>query len=288
MNNEEAIENLVGLGLSLLQAKIYVALLSTGNKPISVKAISSQAKVVRQDTYRVLTVLHNRGLVEKILDNPTKYRCASMKSGIAKLLKQKTQEYSQVKNKTELMLKEYEESTSVQEQEHDNFHFLLTSNIELFIQKIRKEISKTTSCIEMIYQQERMSLIAFYLYEDFEKAIKRGVKINLITTTFTEKEVDKNLRALQELDSVEEALEIRYAKERPKVGLAIFDDTKCFIRTAPSIGQSLCTSNINMINLAKLYFKHKWDENQHSKPSHRVASTKTPKTSSAPLSTMIF
>ena len=256
MNDEEAIEVLVGLGLSFLQAKIYMALLKTGGKPISVKTLSSLAKVVRQDTYRVLSVLHNRGLVEKILDTPTMYRCVPMKSGMSKLLNQKSEEYNQVKNKTKFMLNNYETSNDVEKHEHDKFHFLLTSSNELFIQKIKKEIANTTSLIEMIYQQERMSTIAFYLYDDFEKAVARGVKIRLITT-FGESEVDKNLKTLQKIDS----LEMRYVEETPGVGLSLFDNKRCFIRIAPSIGQSLCTTNTNLTILAKLYFTHIWKEN---------------------------
>jgi len=261
MNNDEAIENLVGLGLSFLQAKIYVTLLNTGSKPISVKAISSLAKVVRQDTYRVIAVLQNRGLVEKILDTPNTYRCTPIKSEIAKLLKQKKEEYYRVKNKTELMLKNYNESNISQKHEDDNFHFLLTSNTVLLMKKISREISKTKTCIEIIYQHERMSVIAFYLCEDLRKAIRRGVKIHLITNTLTQKEVDKNLRVLQEVDAVEKNLEIKYVKEPPNVGLAIFDDAKCFIRTGSSIGQSICTTNTNIVKLAEIFFKNIWEEN---------------------------
>jgi sugar-specific transcriptional regulator TrmB len=260
MNDEEAIEVLEGLGLSFLQAKIYTALLKTGGKPISVKTLSSLAKVVRQDTYRVLSVLHNRGLVEKILDTPTMYRCVPMNIGMSKLLNQKSEEYKQVKNKTKFMLNNYETSNDIEKHEHDNLHFLLTSSTELFIQKIKKEIAKTTSLIEMIYQQERMSTIAFYLYDDFKKALERGVKIRLITT-FGESELDKNLKTLQKLDSIEDTLEIRYVKETPGVGLSLFDNKRCFIRIAPSIGQSLCTTNTNLTKLAKVYFAHIWKEN---------------------------
>jgi sugar-specific transcriptional regulator TrmB len=260
MNNDEAIENLVGLGLSFLQAKIYVALLNAGSKPISVKAISSLAKVVRQDTYRVIAVLQSRGLVEKILDNPNTYRCTPIKSEIAKLLKQKKEEYYRVKNKTELMLKNYDESNNMQKHQDDNFHFLLTSNTELLMKKISREISKTNTCIKMIYQLERMSVIAFYLCEDFRKAIQRGIKIHLITSPLLHKEMDKNLRTLQEINAVEKNLEIKYIKEFPNVGLTIFDDAKCFIRTGSSIGHSICTSNTNFVKLAEIFFKNLWEE----------------------------
>ena len=260
MNDEEKVNVLVGLGLTSLQAKIYLALMKSGCTPVSVKALSSLSKVVRQDTYRVLTVLQERGLAEKILGDVTMYRCIPIKSGIKKLLKQKSEEYSQVKKKTEYMLNHFENNFVDIEHEILNLNFSLTTNLELLIQKLKKEISQTKSTVDIQYQPERMSTVAFYLIEDFEKAILRGVKIRLITTQFSVRESDNNLRELLKLDAAQDALEIRYIQERPEVGLSIFDKKSCYIRVSSSLGHSLCTTNQNVAYLANAYFANLWDK----------------------------
>lgn len=177
-----------------------------------------------------------------------------------KTIKQKSEEYNQVKKKTEYMINNFDNNFFHSEHETSNVDFSLTANLEMLIQKLKKEISQTKSMVEILYQLENMSTIAFYLVEDFKKALLRGVKILLITTQFNACESDKNLRDLLKLEVAEETLEIRYIEERPNVGLSIFDKNRCYIRVSSSIGRSLCTTNLNVAFLANTYFENLWDK----------------------------
>ena len=257
MEDDEVVEVLVGLGLSFLEAKIYFSMLKFECKPTTVKVVSSIAEVVRQDTYRILADLHRRGIVEKVLTNPTTYKCIPLERGISKLLSERSEEYFNAKKKSELVLKNYK-SSIVKKQEDENLHFSLTANMDLFLQKMRKETNNTNYSIEMIYAREKMSVITFHMLEDIKAALDRGVKVNLIMTSLLKVEFEKNLRELQKTDSLYENLEIRYIKKRPKVGLAIFDKNKCFIRITPSLGDSLFTTNENVVALAGYYFNSVW------------------------------
>lgn len=59
---EDRIEFLEKLGLTVVQAKIYIANIDTG--PATAKQISKVAKVAREDVYRVMPSLQTLGLTK--------------------------------------------------------------------------------------------------------------------------------------------------------------------------------------------------------------------------------
>jgi sugar-specific transcriptional regulator TrmB len=59
---EDVVQTLQYLGLSINQAKVYLAISST--KFLSVKEIKQKSNVPRQDIYRILESLTDLGLVE--------------------------------------------------------------------------------------------------------------------------------------------------------------------------------------------------------------------------------
>ena len=63
MIKDECAKILMDLGLTLLQAKAYLALSQLGKA--TVKTISKTANVARQDVYRVMLALEKLGLAEK-------------------------------------------------------------------------------------------------------------------------------------------------------------------------------------------------------------------------------
>lgn len=60
------------LGLTSLQAKIYLALAQTGNATI--RNIAKNSKIARQDVYRIMPSLQKLGLAEQIVVSPTMYK----------------------------------------------------------------------------------------------------------------------------------------------------------------------------------------------------------------------
>ncbi|MCW4019121.1 MAG: hypothetical protein NWF00_10680 [Candidatus Bathyarchaeota archaeon] len=99
MKTEEAIQTLVNLGLTVLQAKVYLALVTVGTTTGRITA--KAANVASQDVYRVLTELQEKGLAEKIIAKPNKYKPTPVQNGISALLKQKIKEYNENEKKAE-------------------------------------------------------------------------------------------------------------------------------------------------------------------------------------------
>ena len=264
MEHKEIVELLVELGLSNLEAKIYLAMVKLKCGPATVKAISATAEVVRQDTYRVLSNLYDRGIVEKALTNPTTFNCITLEQAISRLLKDNTQKLQVIKKKSHVAMKQYRINHTAYEPE--NLAFLTLSNTELLISKWKAEIEKTQSTIEMIFIPKRVSTISFHLIGALTQALERGVDIYLITTKDALSNLNKDLIALHKTDLNYSNLNIRFIENDPKVGLAIFDRNRCYIRIGQSLGDSLFTNNDNVTALAHYYFDSIWAGSQNQAP----------------------
>jgi sugar-specific transcriptional regulator TrmB len=55
--NDEPIQTFMSLGLTLLQAKLYLTLVKLGSQGGEVRKISRESSIARQDVYRILPEL---------------------------------------------------------------------------------------------------------------------------------------------------------------------------------------------------------------------------------------
>jgi sugar-specific transcriptional regulator TrmB len=91
---DDPVETLIHLGLTLLQAKVYLSLAKIGTS--TGRATAKEAKVAPQDVYRILAELQETGLVEKIISKPNKYCAMNIDQGLEMLIKRR-------KNQTKLL-----------------------------------------------------------------------------------------------------------------------------------------------------------------------------------------
>ena len=75
-DDSEFITRLIGFGLSEKEAQLYFYLLKYGPKPTSLLAKS--LKTYREDVYRVLTSLMDKGMVNPSLETPTVYAAVDL------------------------------------------------------------------------------------------------------------------------------------------------------------------------------------------------------------------
>ena len=68
---EEQISILEELGLTATQAKIYLSLAKS--KSLTAHAIANIAKIARPDVYRILPMLEEAGLVERVIASPLNF-----------------------------------------------------------------------------------------------------------------------------------------------------------------------------------------------------------------------
>lgn len=249
---ETPVQTFVDLGLTYLQAKVYITLVKLGQFGSDVRKISQASNIVRQDIYRVLPDLQKIGIVEKIIANPTIFKPVPLENGLTLMMQKKTEEFKDLQNKAKVMLDNF----NIKRQgDHsvDTSRFVITSERKLFFRKVRNDIAETKASIDIIYGKERMTTFTFYTIEELRKALQRRVKIRALTNK-AGKTVDRHIQSLMD----DQSFEAKFLPDNVPVGLVIFDNKEVNILTEDKIVPSLWTNNHNVLRLSQIYFDSMW------------------------------
>lgn len=179
---EETLNMMIKLGLSVLQSKVYLALLTIGQG--DAKCISNLSGVPRQDIYRVLTELHKRGLVDRILASPNQYRACHMKDAVSWLVQRKEEEIAEMKETGKVLISEFATTPegANQETKRDKEKFpIMICNRDAIIRTVRDAIENTERSIDSIRTFKKMMQGARILNRSYQKALDRGVVIRWLT-----------------------------------------------------------------------------------------------------------
>src|SRR4030042_5703547 len=84
MSNDENTDLLLSLGLSLNQAKVYLAILKL--EKTAVGKLAAFSKVRREDVYRILPILEKMGLIERLLGKPSEVRATPISDALTFLV----------------------------------------------------------------------------------------------------------------------------------------------------------------------------------------------------------
>jgi len=84
MANDENTDLLLGLGLSLNQARVYLTVLKL--EKTTVGQVSKFSKVRREEVYRILPSLEKLGLIERLLGKPTEIRATPISDALSFLV----------------------------------------------------------------------------------------------------------------------------------------------------------------------------------------------------------
>ncbi|MDH5462470.1 MAG: helix-turn-helix domain-containing protein, partial [Candidatus Bathyarchaeota archaeon] len=82
---DENAEMLSDFGLTHNQAKVYLTIAKLGVATVS--QVSKVSKVRREDVYRILPNLEKTGLIERILDKPTRLRAIPVEDALALMIR---------------------------------------------------------------------------------------------------------------------------------------------------------------------------------------------------------
>jgi sugar-specific transcriptional regulator TrmB len=176
------------LAFTRLEAKIYVRLLSNG--PTKASSLSRDLDSNRVDTYRCLKNLRQRGIVEITFSRPLVF-AASEPNLLANILTSEQEQKSKVfKSEVETVCKELEQVPrkeglpqifEVSRKASSNDQFTIKSGKQIDVKwKAMIEHSKS----EMLVVLSRIGLMTHSnigYSELYSRAIKRGVRVNMIT-----------------------------------------------------------------------------------------------------------
>ncbi|MFB3888985.1 MAG: TrmB family transcriptional regulator [Candidatus Bathyarchaeia archaeon] len=257
MKREERIETLMQLGLTLNQARLYIAL--TQLSQATAKELSAKARMSRQDIYRVMPELERASLVERIVTLPTLFRAFPVESGISILLKRKIAEQNQLRKRTEELLCDVK-SNHVNDASHEESQFVIVPGGETIIQRLRESVQKAQRTVESVTVRKRFSQVLLEFHEDYEKALARGVRIRIVTE-----------KALPEGEALKIAgtlmksplFEVRTLSNSPKAMVSIFDGKEAFVKISTTVHlkgtPALWSNDGSFVVLAQNYFECNWN-----------------------------
>jgi sugar-specific transcriptional regulator TrmB len=255
--NQDYVQTLFRLGLTLRQAKVYLALCLHGIS--TVHSISKASKVARPDIYRVMVELQNRGLAEKIIDYPSKFKAIPIQEGISILLNRKTMEVYSVMQEAKELLKKLEKigvQTKIKEEESQ---FVLIPEKETFIKRENMAIGNAQCSIDFVCPKEAFPEALLIMDKGYEKAMRRGVKIRWIV------EEPKDRKSWPEILSTfinNPSFKFRALRECPEERLGMFDKKEVFIAlnptTAATESPALWTNNHSILKIVHDYFEILW------------------------------
>jgi sugar-specific transcriptional regulator TrmB len=255
--DEECVETLMGLGLTLLQAKTYLGLAKLG--VANVKTISKVSNVARQDVYRITPKLQKWGLAEKIIANPTMYKAIPLKNGLLTLLQQKVEENADLQEKTHRLIEDFEENFNTEITIKENpAEFIITSEKSLFVKRVIESMNSAQKSKDAILTVKGFNAMLFNDKEHIKSALKRGVKFRIIS------EEPENPKATQDLlrDLKNPFFMVKYIPPPTPICMMIFDDEEVNLRMAEGPVPSFWSNNKSIVNLSTRYFNGLWHKIQ--------------------------
>lgn len=247
---------LVGLGLTRVQAEVYLTLAKIGKGTI--KSISNTAKIDRANAYRVIQKLEELNLVEKVLTTPTIFMAVPLQEGIEMLLGQKSKAYQEIEVKTKELLQRCKD-TSKETPLNDEYEFIMLS-ASSSLRKLNEMFGRLQEIHELIIYWDDLKPLLDWSINNWRTFLKKGIKIKLITYMQEEETMPTNLLALKKYP----LFEIRRMSTPPTCTLTIFDERESLISTMPHapLCPSLWVNNPNVVSVFQNNFDQIWGKSK--------------------------
>lgn len=251
------IQTFIDLGLTSIQAKVYLALAKCG--PSKIATLSRLSDVARPDLYRTLTRLYDLGLVVKLVQAPVQFKALPIDEGVKLLLQKKESEYEKVKRQSDKLLDSFKKNPS-QGFAAENSQFVLVPHKDTVINRLRQAINSAQSTVDVVISWTRfMHGIGNVFAEAAKDASERKVKYRFIVerapseiVNASGKQFWKNYRSFQ----------VRFISEHPEAVFGIYDRKELFVIIDPKSdimgSPALWTNNPSLLSLVQGYFDMLW------------------------------
>jgi sugar-specific transcriptional regulator TrmB len=247
----EDLQTLNDLGLTVLQAKVYLALLQSEKMKAGTVAKASQ--VARPEVYRTLLTLQELGLVEKEISSPVLYRATPIDVALPILLEHENKKHDELKAKSENLVNKYKNGKICFYPE-SKFVFIPSQTL---MKRLKKVIKSTQKSIDVSTSCKRLTYGCYSLFDDLQNAWDRRVRGRAII----------NLKEEIKTEIIEKCwrppfAKIKYISSIPKTVMAKYDNKEVFIFTRPTANlkhsPALWSNDPSIIGMAEDYFEMLW------------------------------
>jgi len=255
LQDQQDAQILIGLGLTLVQAEVYLTLARMGKTTI--RSLSLSTKMDRANIYRVISKLQELNLVEKIISAPSMYQSVPLHEGIPMLLKQKEQEYLALELKTKELL-ERRKNTKELPSEIESQFLLIPSGSPIH-RKINDMIAHVENTHYLSFYWSDFKNIVNDILERWELIINKGVAIKALVYREEGEPIPKDIVNLKK----NPLFQMRFVSSPPKCTISICDDKEALLSVTPELSKglaSLWSSNPNLVAILKEHFESIWNK----------------------------
>ncbi len=258
MANDESTDLLLGLGLSLNQARVYLAILKL--EKTAVGQVAKFSKVRREEVYRILSALEKMGLIERLLGKPSEIRATPISDALSFLVaEEKTKSddrLSGMRSKVKsLSSKDWKQPLSGEE------------SIYILIPEKKAVLAKTSSLIRdsrkevaLVADKGRVIPVLSQFSDECMQAIKKGAQVRLLFEGDTPDGLLKE-KVKKLIDGA--SVHVKFHRE-PLNHFIMSDDKEALITTSKESGlgesPSLWTNNSNLIGVLRTGFESDWEK----------------------------
>ena len=173
----EGVGVLSGLGLSTRQARVYLALLKTGNT--KARTLSGLTSIERQEVYRLLGGLEKLGLVKRCLTVPTCFLAVPIGEGAGLLIEHRLAELNILTKRAMNLTKKLSQTMQPNPAE-DILSFGVVSEAEGG-KSYQTAIEKSQRLMQAVMGWVQFKQLCFLFEAALGEAIKRGVAVEVLT-----------------------------------------------------------------------------------------------------------
>lgn len=255
-NDNEPISILIDFGLSALQAKIYLALLT--QELNTAQTISDHTKVSRPDVYRVTTELEKLQLAERIVSKPNRFQAVPLKVCTDILIQKREKELAEAKKRIPSLIKQIGEKTFDKQIDTQNEFTIITK--ETFHIRSRKMINEAKKSIHSVIPTDKVVLPPDEYRAILDKTLTRKIEVKAIIG-YPQKE--KLINMAHKRPSLFKNYQVKFIKDEPLIAMGIFDKEKVVINTKPQENfdsNALFSCNKSIVSLCESYFQNLWEK----------------------------
>jgi sugar-specific transcriptional regulator TrmB len=265
---ERNIKTLNQLGLTVNQARAYLALVKLGSA--SAKEISKVSNIAQQDIYRVMPLLQKLGLVERLVASPNLFKPNSPEHGLSVLLRNREKENSILHEESTRLIEELSQRTASTDDRQDVAQFSIISGKKTILMKSRKAITEARESICVLTPWKQSAKNTRHFLALSKRALSRQVEIRFILY-LPEEEADVFLKMMPHLRE-DSRLRARFIFKEKPVTFSVFDREQVFFATQKgSLGDAaiLWSTNTNFATFSQNYFDMLWETAQESPKKYR-------------------
>jgi sugar-specific transcriptional regulator TrmB len=258
VSTEEDVATLMELGLTLLQARIYLALVSSGTTEI--KSLAKITGIAKHDVYRIMPNLQVLGLAEKIVAPNATYKAVPIQDAASTLLLQKTKEHDSLQKKTVNLVSHYKSNSIQIPVQEEESYFRIISEKFLLVRTLDSITDSTKETIDFAHTWEFIRGMLFkHSPIKLLRALERGVRIRWITETHDEEESTEEALKILTANSL---FKIRYFPRPIPLRLAVYDQKETIMSLSSSSNNWMSSiwSNNKMFAIAIAnYHEQMWN-----------------------------